>query len=172
MQSSSSLHEWRQYQRCYDNSKLQECCDVICKPEETLNLPKIKNIPKAIDLVQAMYGLKVQTMFIFSIFVAAFSSSLKPLVDMQVPKEYLWQASFTVLQVSVNIVKSRTYMLQGSFLLIVLVDRKNNVKFLTGLDELKSEMDCFFKVVVSARMALLDNFQEQPPRSSVQQVRM
>ncbi|GJX02317.1 hypothetical protein Tco_0186230 [Tanacetum coccineum] len=53
-----------------------------------------------------------------------------------------------------------------------IFDRKNNVKFLTGLDELKSEMDCFFKVVVSARMALLDNFQEQPPRSSVQQVRM
>lgn len=203
MQASSSLHEWRQYQSCYDNSKLQECCDVICKLEETLNLPKIKNIPKAKDLVRAMYGLKVQTMFIFSTFVAAFSSSPKPLVELQVPKEYLWQESFTILQVSMNseiknIYASREFSPLKELRIIdqnvkklypLLHDglgdikqevfdsycselMENNQKFLTGLDELKSEMDGFFKVVVSGRMALLDNFQQQPPRSGVQQVRM
>ncbi|PWA39621.1 BYPASS-related protein [Artemisia annua] len=173
---------------------------VICKLEETLNLPKIKNIPKAKDLVRAMYGLKVQTMFIFSTFVAAFSSSPKPLVELQVPKEYLWQESFTVLQVSVNCEIKNIYASGELSPLkeLRIIDQnvkklypllhdglgdikqevfdsycselmENNQKFLTGLDELKSEMDGFFKVVVSGRMALLDNFQQQPPRSGVQQ---
>ncbi|XP_071735925.1 protein BPS1, chloroplastic-like [Rutidosis leptorrhynchoides] len=204
MQASSSLHEWRQYQSCYDNSKLHECCDVIRKLEETLNLPKIKNIPKAKDLVRAMYGLKVQTMFIFSICVAAFSTSLRTLVDLQVPKQYLWQESFTDLQAVMNGEIKNVYASGEIFPLkeLRLVDqnvkklfpllhdglgeitqevfdgyctelRDSNEKFLSGLDDIKSEMDRFFKVVVDGRMALLDNFQQQQPRSGMQQqVRM
>ncbi|KAI3498275.1 hypothetical protein L1887_34046 [Cichorium endivia] len=203
MQASSSLHEWRQYQNCYDNSKLQDCCDVISKLEETLNLPKIKNIPKAKDLVRAMYGLKVQTMFIFSTFVAAFSNFPRVLVELQVPKLYLWQESFTDLQTVMNGEIKNVYSSGGISPLIELrrieenvkklyplihdglgdvkqEDFKsycselmeNNEKFLVGLDEIKLEMDRFFKVVVGGRMALLDNFQQQPPRCGVQQVRM
>lgn len=203
MQASSSLHEWRQYQSRYDNSKLQDCCDVICKLEETLNLPKIKNIPKAKDLVRAMYGLKVQTMFIFSTFVAAFSTSPRTLVDLKVPKEYLWQVSFTELQTVMNAEIKNIYASGVLYPLkeLRLIDQhvkklyplihdglgdtkqelfdgycsnlmESNEKFLVGLDELKSEMDRFFKVVVDGRMALLDNFQQQPPRSGMQQVRM
>lgn len=203
MQASSSLHEWRQYQSCYDNSKLHECCDVIRKLEQTLNLPKIKNIPKAKDLVRAMYGLKVQTMFIFSTLVAAFSTSLRTLVELEVPKQYLWQESFTDLQAVVNggiknayasgeicPLKELRMIDQNVKKLYPLIHdglgettqevfdgyclrlMEGNEKFLIGLDELKSEMDRFFKVVVDGRMALLDNFQQQPPRSGVQQVRM
>lgn len=203
MQASSSLHEWRQYQNCYENSKLQDCCDVIKKLEETLNLPKIKNIPKAKDLVRAMYGLKVQTMFVFSTFVAAFSTFPRVLVELQVPKVYLWQESFTDLQVVVNGEIKNVYTSNRVSPLMELrrieenVKRlypllhdglgdvkeevfksyccelmENNERFLVGLDEIKLEMDRFFKVVVGGRMALLDNFQLQPPRNGVQQVRM
>ncbi|CAH1416393.1 unnamed protein product [Lactuca virosa] len=203
MKASSSLHEWRQYHNSYHNSKLQDCCEVISKLEQTLNLPKIKNIPKAKDLVRAMYGLKVQTMFIFTTFVAAFSTFPRVLVELQVPKLYLWQESFTELQEVVNAEIKNVYSSNGVSPLMELrrieenVKKlypllhdglgdvkdevfksycselmENNEKFLIGLDELKSEMDRFFKVVVSGRMALLDNFQQQPPRSGVQQVRM
>lgn len=203
MQASASLHEWRQYQSRYDNSKLQDCCDIICKLEATLNLPKIKNIPKAKDLVRAMYGLKVQTMFIFSTCVAAFSTSPRPLVELQVPNLYLWQESFTDLQTAINGEIKNIYATAKFSPLkeLRIIDQnvkklypllheglgevtqevfdgycsnlmENNEKFLTGLDELKSEMDHFFKVVVDGRMALLDNFQQQPPRCGVQQVRM
>lgn len=203
MQASSSLHKWRQYQSCYDNSKLQDCCDVICKLEETLDLPKIKNVPKAKDLVRAMYGLKVQTMFIFSTFVAAFSTSPTTLVDLQVPKLYLWQESFTDLQAVMNGEIKNIYA-SGEFSPLIelrIIDQnvkklypllrdglgevtqevfngycsnlmESNEKFLIGLDELKSEVDHFFKVVVGGRMALLNNFQQEPPTSGVQQVRM
>ncbi|KAJ0837192.1 hypothetical protein HanRHA438_Chr16g0775491 [Helianthus annuus] len=203
MLASSSFHEWMQYQRRYDNSKLQDCCDVISKLEETLNLPKIKNIPKAKDLVRAMYGLKVQTMFIFSTLVAAFSTTCRTLVDLQVPKEYLWHESFTELQTVMNGEIKNIYASGDIYTLKELRVLDENVKklypllhdglgevtqevfhgycsklkecnekFLVGLDELKSEMDRFFKVVVDGRMALLDNFQQQPPRRGVQQVRM
>ncbi|KAJ0444293.1 hypothetical protein HanIR_Chr16g0830261 [Helianthus annuus] len=200
MLASSSFHEWMQYQRRYDNSKLQDCCDVISKLEETLNLPKIKNIPKAKDLVRAMYGLKVQTMFIFSTLVAAFSTTCRTLVDLQVPKEYLWHESFTELQTVMNSEIKNIYASGDVYTLKELRVLDENVKklypllhdglgevtqevfhgycsklkecnekFLVGLDELKSEMDRFFKVVVDGRMALLDNFQQQPPRRGVQQ---
>ncbi|KVH97269.1 protein BPS1, chloroplastic-like [Cynara cardunculus var. scolymus] len=203
LQASSSLHEWRQYQSRYDNSKLEDCSDIICKLEETLNLPKIKNIPKAKDLVRAMYGLKVQTIFIFSTFVAAFSASPRSLFDLQVHKQYLWQESFTDLQdvmngeiknihacgrifplkelrtIDQNVKKLYPLLHDGlgdikqeDFESYCLELKENNEKFLVGLDELKSEMDRFFKVVVDGRMALLDNFQQEAPRSGVQQVRM
>ncbi|XP_076907785.1 protein BPS1, chloroplastic-like [Bidens hawaiensis] len=203
MLASSSLHEWMQYQRRYDNSKLEDCCDIICKLKETLNLPKIKNIHKAKDLVRAMYGLKVQTMFIFSALVAAFSTTRRTLVDLQVPKEYLWCESFTELQTVMNGEINNIYVSGDVYTLKELRVLDQNVKklyplvheglgevkqevfdgyccklmesneeFLVGLDEIKAEMDRFFKVVVDGRMALLDNFQQQPPRRGVQQVRM
>ncbi|KAD4982687.1 hypothetical protein R6Q59_002313 [Mikania micrantha] len=203
MLASSSLHEWMQYQRRYDSSKLLDCCDVICKLEETLNLPKIKNIPKAKDLVRAMYGLKVQAMFVFSTLVAAFSTTRRTLVDLQVPKEYLWHESFTELQTVMNgeikniYASGDIYPLKELRMLDQNVKKlypllhdglgevtqkvfngycsrlmEGNEKFLVGLDEVKSEMDHFFKVVVDGRMALLDNFQQQPQRRGVHQVRM
>lgn len=203
IKASSSLHEWRQYQNRHENSKLQECCEVISKLQETLNLPKIKNTPKAKDLVRAMYGLKVQTMFIFSTFVAAFSSSPRVLVELQVPKVHLWQESFMDLQAVMNGEIKNVYRSGGVSPLMELRKieenvkklyplihdglgdvkeevfkryccelMENNEKFLEGLDEVKSEMDCFFKVVVDGRTALLDNFQLKPPTNGVQQVRM
>ena len=49
-----------------------------------------------------MYGVKVVTLFVCSIFLAAFSGSAKKLMDFQVLEVCLWAEAFTELQAFVN----------------------------------------------------------------------
>ena len=49
-----------------------------------------------------MYGVKVETVFICSVFTPAFSGSVRKLFDLNVDDKYLWAQVLTGLQTSIN----------------------------------------------------------------------
>lgn len=69
---------------------------------ESLNLPKVKNSAKGKVLMHAMYGAKVVTVYICSVFAAAFSGSSKNLLDLHVPNTLPWAQVFSDVQTTVN----------------------------------------------------------------------
>ncbi|GAB2291037.1 hypothetical protein Dimus_025293 [Dionaea muscipula] len=97
----SSLDCWRQHISSR-NPRIENCCFVIDELVELLHLPKVKNSEKGKILVRAFYGVKMQTLFVWSIFTAAFTGSAKTLVDLPVPEEHLWAGAFMDLQGFVN----------------------------------------------------------------------
>lgn len=101
VRASSSLHSWRQHISS-KNPRLENCFGILNNLTETLNLPKIKNSAKGKVLMRAMYGVKAETIFLCSIFAAAFSGSAKKMIDLQVPVVCLWAEAFTDVQNVVN----------------------------------------------------------------------
>ncbi|XP_059651360.1 protein BPS1, chloroplastic [Cornus florida] len=101
VRSRSSLDAWRSHINS-KNPRLANCFPILDGLTETLNLPKVKNSAKGKVLMQAMYGVKVETVFICSIFAAAFSGSANKLTDLQVPETCLWAEAFTDLQAFIN----------------------------------------------------------------------
>ncbi|KAK4769097.1 hypothetical protein SAY86_027247 [Trapa natans] len=97
----SFLNNWR-HQRRSKNPRLEKCCSFLDGLMETLNLPKVKNSAKGKVLMRALYGVKVQTLFICSIFVALFSGSSKRLFELDVAGTYLWAEDFNHLRGVVN----------------------------------------------------------------------
>lgn len=97
----SSLDSWRQHISS-KNPRIESCFSLIDKLVELLHLPKVKNSPKGKILMRALYGVKVQTLFVCSVFVAAFTGCSKKLVDLGVPEEHIWASAFMDLQSSVN----------------------------------------------------------------------
>ncbi|GAB2271743.1 hypothetical protein Dimus_006572 [Dionaea muscipula] len=97
----SSLDCWRKHISSR-NPRIENCCSVIDKLVELLHLPKVKNSPKGKFLMRALYGVKVQTLFTCSVFVAAFTGNAKKLTDLPVPEEHMWASAFMDLQCSVN----------------------------------------------------------------------
>ncbi|KAA8520664.1 hypothetical protein F0562_014920 [Nyssa sinensis] len=101
VRSLSSLDGWRQHIN-KKNPRLENCFTILDNLTETLNLPKVKNSAKGKVLMRAMYGVKVATVFVCSIFAAAFSGSTKELMDLQVHDTCFWAEAFTDLQAYVN----------------------------------------------------------------------
>ncbi|CAI9781541.1 unnamed protein product [Fraxinus pennsylvanica] len=101
MRAQSSLDGWRQHISS-KNPRLENCFAIMDSLAETIDLPKIKNSAKGKVLMRAMYGVKVVTLFICSIFIAAFSGSMKNLMDLHVPETFSWAEAFTDLRASVN----------------------------------------------------------------------
>jgi hypothetical protein len=101
VRASSSLHSWRQHISS-KNTKLENCFGILKNLTETLNLPKIKNSAKGKVLMRAMYGVKAETIFVCSIFAAAFSGSAMKMIDLQVPETCLWAPAFYDVQTLVN----------------------------------------------------------------------
>ena len=52
--------------------------------------------------MRAMYGVKVETVFICSVFASAFSGSARKLFDLNVDDKYMWAQAFIGLQTSIN----------------------------------------------------------------------
>ena len=63
---------------------------------------KVKNSAKGKVLMCAMYGVKLETVLICSVFPSAFSSSARKLFDLNVDDKYMWAQAFTSLQTSIN----------------------------------------------------------------------
>ena len=82
---------------------------------------KVKNSTKGKILMRSMYGVKVETVFICSVFASAFSGSTRKLFDLNVDDKYMWAQAFIGLQTSINS-KIRNLYSSGRF---------------TGLKELK-----------------------------------
>ncbi|THG15641.1 hypothetical protein TEA_005773 [Camellia sinensis var. sinensis] len=101
VRASCSLDGWRQHISS-KNPRLENCFTILDSLIETLNLPKVKNSAKGKVLMQAMYGVKVLTVLVCSIFAAAFAGSVNKLVDLQVHETCLWAEAFKDVQANVN----------------------------------------------------------------------
>ncbi|WRX09086.1 Protein ROH1-like - like 1 [Theobroma cacao] len=101
MRACSSLDSWRQHIGS-KNPRVETCRPILDNLVESLNLPKVKNSAKGKVLMRAMYGAKVATVYICSVFSAAFSGSAKNLLDLPVPDTLPWAQVFSNVQTTVN----------------------------------------------------------------------
>ncbi|KAK4344938.1 hypothetical protein RND71_035114 [Anisodus tanguticus] len=93
IKARSSLDGWKQHINS-ENPRLENCFAILDSLTESLTLPKIKNSAKGKVLMRAMYGVRVVTVFIFSMFGVTFSGSTKELKDLQVNETCLWTDAF------------------------------------------------------------------------------
>ncbi|GAB2224133.1 hypothetical protein Droror1_Dr00004881 [Drosera rotundifolia] len=100
-EARSLLDCWRQSIRS-KNLRIESSFSVLDELAELLHLPKVKNSLEGKLLMRALYGVKVQSLFICSILIAAFSGSTKKLMELPVPEEHMWASAFLDLQSSVN----------------------------------------------------------------------
>ncbi|KAI4371564.1 hypothetical protein MLD38_019783 [Melastoma candidum] len=101
VRARSSLDGWRK-ETTSKNPKIDSCCSLLDGLMQSLDLPKVKNSAKGKVLMRAMYGVKVQTIFVCSVFHAALSGSTRKLVEINVADSFPWAASFSNLRTSVN----------------------------------------------------------------------
>ncbi|KAH8488723.1 hypothetical protein Peur_059643 [Populus x canadensis] len=101
VRACSSLDSWRQHIGS-KNPRLENCKSILESLVDSLTLPKVKNSAKGKVLMRAMYGVKVQTVFVCSVFAAAFSVNSKNLIDLDVPNTILWAQAYSDLQTTVN----------------------------------------------------------------------
>ncbi|KAI9181300.1 hypothetical protein LWI28_013557 [Acer negundo] len=102
VRARSSLDGWKQHISSR-NPRVESCRPILENLVRSLNLPKVKNSAKGKVLMRAMYGVKVQTVFVCSIFAAAFSGSATNLLDdLNVSDALPWALSFSALQSNVN----------------------------------------------------------------------
>ncbi|XP_041000229.1 protein BPS1, chloroplastic-like [Juglans microcarpa x Juglans regia] len=101
IRARSSLDGWRQHVNS-KNPRVENCCTILDKLVKSLDLPKVKNSAKGKVLMSALYGVKVETIFVCSVFAAAFSGSGKKLLDLNVADKFIWAQAYTALQTSVN----------------------------------------------------------------------
>ncbi|XP_058085057.1 UPF0496 protein 4-like [Magnolia sinica] len=186
VRARSSLHDWMQ-QINSKNSKLENCTTVLHGLIRSLHLAKFKNSAKGKVLMRAMHGVKVQTVFICSVFTAAFSGSMEPLINLNISDKFLWSEAFNDLQVSVNreirglfsngtvtVLKEVEAVHGGVQKLYSMTDfirheESENLKksisslqesmerLVQGLDSLSKQVESFFQTVLTGRDALLCN---------------
>nr|GMC89488.1 protein BPS1, chloroplastic-like [Ipomoea batatas]GME06861.1 protein BPS1, chloroplastic-like [Ipomoea batatas] len=97
----SSLDGWKQHLNG-NNLRLEKCFGILDGLTESLNLPKIKNSAKGKVLMRALYGVRAVTVSLCSIFVVAFSGSVKKLKDLEIPEDCIWAKAFLDLQAFIN----------------------------------------------------------------------
>ncbi|CAJ1820717.1 unnamed protein product [Sphenostylis stenocarpa] len=181
----SSLDGWKQHIGS-GNPRIEKCGSILDDLLGSLDLPKVKKSAKGKVLMQAMYGVKVLTVFVCSVFAAAFSGSTKTKLD--VSEIYSWAPTFKGLQDLVN-EEIRVRFSSGRFTVLnelesvdssvkelypviqVVVDSvqmeslakivaelgRSTEKLSQGLDLLTKEVDGFFQVVLTGRDALLSS---------------
>ncbi|CAN6845194.1 unnamed protein product [Brassica oleracea] len=101
LQARSSLDSWRQHVNA-NNARIENCRAVLDSLVKSLSLPKVKNSDKGKVLMRAFYGVKVQTVYICSVFTAAWSDSTNDLFDLPVSEKPLWAKVFADVQSVVN----------------------------------------------------------------------
>ncbi|XP_010523768.1 PREDICTED: protein BPS1, chloroplastic-like [Tarenaya hassleriana] len=101
VRARSSLDSWRQHVFA-KNPRIENCRAVLHCLLESLNMPKVKNSAKGKVLMQALYGVKVHTVYICSVFVTGFSGSTEDLLALSVSDKPLWAKAFSDLQTAVN----------------------------------------------------------------------
>ncbi|KAL2330244.1 hypothetical protein Fmac_017825 [Flemingia macrophylla] len=97
----SSLDGWNELIGS-GNPRIEKCGSILDDLRESIDLPKDKKSAKGMVLMQAMYGVKVQTLFVCSVFAAAFSGSTKHMAVLDVADIYSWASTFKGLQNLVN----------------------------------------------------------------------
>ncbi|KAG5133778.1 hypothetical protein JHK82_024966 [Glycine max] len=84
------------------NLRIEKCSSMLDNLVGSLDLPKVNNSAKGKVLMQEMYGVKVETVFICRVFTAAFFGSSKKLSDLNVADIHSWALDFIRLQNLVN----------------------------------------------------------------------
>lgn len=97
----SSFDGWRKHINT-KNPRLDKCWTILDSLVESLDLPKVKNSAKGKVLMRAMYGVKVEIVFVYSVLASGFSGSAEKLFDLNVAETYLWAQAFMDMQTSVN----------------------------------------------------------------------
>ncbi|XP_058754645.1 protein BPS1, chloroplastic-like [Vicia villosa] len=97
----SSLDGWSQHMSS-KNPRIEKCGSILDNLVESSDMPKVKKSAKGKVLMEAIYGVKVLTVFVCSVFATAFSGSTKNLMDMDVADHYSWAPAFKVLQNLIN----------------------------------------------------------------------
>ncbi|KAG8363305.1 hypothetical protein BUALT_Bualt19G0008400 [Buddleja alternifolia] len=145
IRAHSSMDRWRQHIGS-NNPRLGNCFPIMDSLARTLDLPKIKNSAKGKVLMRAMYGVKVVTLHICSIFAASFSGSSKKLMDLEVPETCLWAEAFADFQIFVNTEIRNTYSIKRVISLKEMEDVDTCVKKLYPIVE--NGVDCVEAAVV------------------------
>ncbi|PRQ58248.1 hypothetical protein RchiOBHm_Chr1g0357181 [Rosa chinensis] len=101
IRARSSVDDWKNH-IASKNPRVENCSTILDKLVESLDLPKVKNSAKGKLLMRAMYGVKVLTVSVCSVFAAAFSGSASKLLDLNVAETYMWAQAFNDLQSNVN----------------------------------------------------------------------
>ncbi|KAB5569392.1 hypothetical protein DKX38_003189 [Salix brachista] len=101
VRACSSLDSWRQNIGA-KNPRLENCKSILEGLVDSVSLPKVKNSAKGKVLMQAMYGAKIQTVFVCSVAAAVFSGNSNNLLDLDVAKTTTWAQAFSDLQTNVN----------------------------------------------------------------------
>ncbi|XP_023514376.1 protein BPS1, chloroplastic-like [Cucurbita pepo subsp. pepo] len=185
----ASLGQWR-LNISSSNSRIKNCCTILDSLGESLDLPKVKNSAKGKVLMLALYGVKVQTVFMCSVFASAFLGSPK-LFDLKIADTYSWGQTFSSLQNDVNNEIRSTYS-HGKFTPLKELEAidqcvanlhkiipenpeveeakplENAVSELQGKAEklsedlhlLTNEVDSFFQIVLAGRDALLSSLRD------------
>lgn len=184
VQAASSLDGWKKHIGS-KNPRIVNSFSFIDSLTMTLNLPKVKNSPKGKVLMQALYGVRVMTVFICSIFAATFSGSVEKLAKIQVLETCLWAESFGDVEGflhseirnifsdgSVTALKELEAVDTSVKKLYPIITNHGEVEELSrcisdlgekaenlskGVDLLMKQVDGFFQIVFSGRDALLSN---------------
>jgi len=154
---------------------------------KSLNPPKVKKSGKGKVLMRALFAVKVKTLYLSGVFAAAFSGSSKDLLFLTVPDELPWAKPLIQTQNTINGEIKNIFLSDGFTVLKELDAVDANVKKLysnlengskpeeldsfkisaadlaKGLDLVTKEVDCFFKIVLSGRNALLGNLRLDAP---------
>ncbi|XVF80119.1 hypothetical protein PTKIN_Ptkin15bG0045100 [Pterospermum kingtungense] len=120
IRACSSLDRWRQHIGS-KNPRVETCSPILDSLVESLMLPKVKNSAKGKVLMRAMYGVKVATIYICSVFAAAFSGSAKNLLDLTIPDALPWAQVFSEVQTTVN-AEIRNIFSSGKFTVLRELD--------------------------------------------------
>ncbi|KAL0712415.1 hypothetical protein Bca4012_019393 [Brassica carinata] len=105
--SLSHIDRWRQHMAS-KNPSIQNCGEVLSSIVESLNHHHHKKV-----LVRALYGVKVKTLYIFSVFDVAFTHSSKNLLYLTIPEEMeevSWGQAFMELQNMINPEIKKTFL--------------------------------------------------------------
>ncbi|KAK1272668.1 hypothetical protein QJS04_geneDACA013157 [Acorus gramineus] len=182
----TSLDDWRLQQINSRSTKLGSCSSVLQGLHTSLHMEKSRNSSKGKVLMRALFGVKVQTIFICSTFIAALSCSSKVLTDLVVPDKFLWSEAFNDLQGTVNGEIRKLFLSRRVILLkeLEVVDKcaeklyaltdgvghetdllRKSVselgdsaeKLSGGVELLSKQVGVFFQIVLSGRDALLSN---------------
>lgn len=101
VRACSSLDAWRQHIGSR-NPRIEKCGSILDNLVGSLDLPKVKKSAIGKVLMQAIYGVRVLTVFVCSVFTLAFSGSPRNPIDLNVDDMYSWAPSFKSLQNLVN----------------------------------------------------------------------
>lgn len=181
----SSLDNWLQHIGSR-NPRIDNCCAIVDQLVQSIGSPKIKKSAKGKVLMQAMYGVRVLTILLCSVFISVFRGSNTVLIDLDVPQTHSWAEAYTNLESSVHkevrefkpdsvLIKEVEAVEQSSKALLSLIQEadesaeskaiKDSISELErrteslsgGLDLFAKEVDGFFQIVFSSRDALLCN---------------